>query len=148
MKPACCKGLDALLGTSRPESYARLGDAEYELLDIDKNASDVEVLGVGPGKMYLTMHINNPAGLVAKEKGEGIAWATNALIPEFIENTIYNTVGDELKKQFKEKGSDITVDIVQTPPVGKKPTSDLAGGIFFGVLLSALGYGAVKLVTR
>ena len=144
MKTTCCKGLDVLL-----DSRTRVGDSDsYELLDIDKNASDVEVLGTAPGKMYLTMHIENPAGLVAKEKGEGVAWATGVLVPEFIENTIYSTVADELKKQFKEKGSDITVDIVQTAPKGSKPTSDLGGGVFLGVLLSGLAYGAVKLVGK
>ncbi|MES2179847.1 MAG: hypothetical protein V4550_18445 [Gemmatimonadota bacterium] len=133
MKTACCKGLDVLLGSS-----AQPGQGADDLI-VDVGAAP------GAGKTYLTMHINDPAGLVAKEKGEGVAWATGMLVPEFIENTIYSTVADELKKQFKEKGSEITVEITQTPPKGSKPTSDLAGGIFFGVLLSALGYGAVKL---
>jgi len=143
MKAACCKGLDTLLG-----SRTRVGDSgSYELLDIDKNASDVEVLGAAvPGKTYLTMHINNPAGLVAKEKGEGVAWATGMLVPEFIENTIYQKVAEQLVSQFREKGSDITVEITQTPPKGSKPTSDLGGGVLLGVLLSGLAYGAVKLV--
>lgn len=107
-----------------------------------------DLLGVQPGKQYLTMHIENPKGLVEKDKGAGIAWATNMLMPEFIENTIYQKVKEQLQTQFKEKGSEVSVEIVTTPPKGTKPTSDLKGGIFLGVLLSVLGYGAVKLAGK
>lgn len=133
----CCKGLDALLGKRE-----RVGTWD------DLVGMHNEFVGFEPGKQYLTLHINNPQGLVAQQKGTGIAWATNLLVPEFIENTIYKTVSDELKTQFKAKGSDITVEITQTPPKGNKPTSDLKGGVFLGMLLVALGYGAVKLAGR
>lgn len=103
---------------------------------------------VEPGKTYLTMRILNPQGLVAEAKGSGIAWATNMLMPQFIENEIYSKVASEFKTEFKKKGSDIWTEIVTTPPKGTKPKSDLAGGIFLGVLLSALGYGAVKLAGK
>ncbi len=99
-------------------------------------------------KTYLVMHIDDPKGLVEKAKGSGIAWATMTFLPDFITNQIYGTVADELKKQFKEKGSTVSIDIVQSPPQGKKPTSDLGGGVMLGVLLSALGYGVVKLVGK
>lgn len=135
----CCKGLDVLLDQNRRKNA----------VVIEEENVIGAVVGAGAqAKQYLVMHIENPQGLVAKEKGAGLAWATNLLVPEFIENTIYSKVADELKKQFSEKGSEVSVQVVSAPPKGEKPTSDLKGGIFMGLLLAALGYGAVKLVTR
>ncbi len=122
---------------------ALLGDLQEEVGE--ECAQEAEVVGVEPGKTYLTMRILNPQGLVAQDKGAGIAWATNMLMPQFIEKTIYEKVGEELSSQFEKKGSKISVEIVSTPPKGTPPKSDLFGGIFLGVLLSALGYGAIKL---
>lgn len=132
MKSGCCKGLDVLLGPG-----VRVGSRGL-------------VVGAAPrgGTTYLVMHIDNPSGLVEHEKGSGVAWLTNTLVPEFIENTIYEKVADELKSQFKQKGSTVTVSIVQAPPKGDKPTSDLKGGVFLGALLTAAGFGITKLVSK
>ena len=123
MKTACCKGLDVVIGAA------------------------ADSVGADDGK-YLVVHIDNPEGLVAKEKGSGTAWAAMTLVPEYVTNTIYETVADQLRQQFKEKGSTVTVNIVQTPPKGQDVSSDLKGGILLGILLSALGYGAVKLAGK
>lgn len=122
MATRCCRGLDVLIG-----GHGLIGAA------------------AGEAKKYLVMHIENPKGLVEKDKGAGIAWATDLLVPEFIENSIYKKVSDKLKEDFKAKGSEVSVDIVQSPPKGAKPTSDLGGGIILGVILAALTYGAVRI---
>lgn len=123
MKTACCKGLDVVLGAA------------------------AENVGADDGK-YLVMHIDNPEGLVSHERGSGTAWAAMTLVPEYVTNTIYEKVADQLRDQFKQKGSTVTVKIVQTPPNGRDATSDLKGGILLGIILSALSYGVVKLAGK
>ncbi len=101
------------------------------------------------GDKYLVLRILDPKGLVSHEKGSGVAWAAMNLVPEYVTDTIYKTVKDQLTQQFKEKGSDVQVDIVTSKPkVGEEGTSDMKGGILVGLLLAALGYGAVKLVKK
>ncbi len=128
MTSRCCKGLDALLAPS-----IRVGRT---------------LVGIAPATKYLVLHVDNPQGLVEKAKGSGIAWAGMTLAPDFIVQQIYDQISSELKKQFKEKGSDVTVEIVETPPKGSKLSSDLFTGTVLGVLLVGLGYGAVKLASR
>lgn len=136
MKLDGLKGLDVMTGRARAGGRRIIGSVAIDLT------------GVDAGKQYLTLHVVDPKGLVAKEKGAGIATLTNWAMPELVENTIYKTVAEELHKQFKEKGSDVEIEIVSTPPKGSKPTSDLRGGVIMGVLISTLTYGVIKLVGR
>lgn len=99
-------------------------------------------------KQYLVLHIDDPKGLVAKEKGSGMAWATSTLVPQFVENKIYEQVKQELEKQFKEKGSPVTVTLTQSPPNGKRPSTDMLGGAILGALVTALGFVVVGLVRK
>jgi len=135
MKSACCRGLDVLLRPAASKGRV-IGTVSLDFLGADAK------------KQYLVLHVDDPEGLVAHEKGSGIAYAAMSLVPEYVENQIYSTIKDELKKQFKEKGSDVDVTITQSPPKGEKPTSDLKGGIVFGMLLTALGYGGYRLIRR
>jgi len=162
VRAQCCKGLDVLLGrnSDRGGVVARdvIGVASKNVPGMtartgspsDAGAAFAQGAASGvdstlPKTTYLVLHIDDPQGLVAQAKGSGVAWATMQLMPEFITGQIYSQVADELKKQFKEKGSTVSVDIVESPPKGTKPTTDLPGGIFLGVLLSAMGFGLVKL---
>jgi len=135
MKTACCRGLDVLLNRGR-SGRVLVGTVALDFLGIDA------------GKKYLTIHVDNPKGLVAKEKGEGIAWLTSLAVPEFVENKIYDTISETLKKEFAEKGSTVSVEIVSTPPKGEKPSTVTREGVFLGLLLAGLGYGVVKLVGK
>jgi hypothetical protein len=119
MESRCCQGLGILIGAATT-----------------------------PAKKYLVLHIENPNGLVAHEKGQGIAWATNMLVPEFIENTIYDHVRDDMIAQFREKGSEVTIDIMSSPPKGEKLTSDLGGGVLLGIIFTLLSLGAIKVASR
>lgn len=131
MKSVCCQGLDVLTGC-----------------DGNQRSVVVGTISIGAqAKQYLVLHIDDPKGLVAKAKGAGIAWVTDTLVPEVIENKIYRTVAEEMQKEFKAKGSTVSVEITSSPPKGTKPKSDLLGGVLLGVLSSVLGYGVVKLLS-
>ena len=119
----CCQGLDVLLGLSEGAA---------------------EAIGLEPGTKYLVLHVDNPEGLVKKEKGSGIAWAATTFAPDFVVKKIYDEVGKQLQQQFKEKGSTVTVEVVETPPQGKKLTSDLFTGMFVGGGLTAAVFLLVK----
>lgn len=159
MRSQCCKGLDALLGAQRAGGASGSGSS-WLIGGLDLGLDPVtqetvnrrmarDLMGATqPGQTYLVLHVDDPKGLVAHEKGAGVAWAAMALVPEYVNNEVYSQIASQMKEQFREKGSEVTIDIVQTPPKGEKPTSDLKGGILVGLLLAALGWGAVKLVSK
>lgn len=135
MTSRCCKGLDALLAANRGGGARVIGSISVVLGDYQ------------PGTKYLTLHVDNPKGLVEHEKGKGLGLLATTLVPELVEKEVYSGIKTELEKQFKEKGSTVTVDITQTPPKGGKLGPVVTReGVFVGILLAALGYGAVRLV--
>lgn len=130
----CLHGLDVVVGAQRAES------SEYVLL----GSYDV----LGGGTKYLVMHIDNPKGLVEKEKGKGMAWLTSTLVPDFVENKIYDEVSKKLKEEFKAKGSTVRVEITEAPPKGAAPSRDLLTGMAVGGGVATLGYFLFRLLTH
>lgn len=129
----CLQGLDVVLGAARVEhDYVLLGS--YDVL--------------GGGTKYLVMHIDNPKGLVEKEKGKGMAWLTSTLVPDFVENKIYDEVSKKMKEEFKAKGSTVSVEITETPPKGSKPSSDLLTGMAAGGGVVGIAYLLFRLLTH
>lgn len=139
MKAACCRGLDAIIG-----AVDDLDAPGHVLL----GSVSIDLVGQERSKKYLVMHIENPSGLVAKEKGSGIAWLTSNLVPDYVENRIYNEVSNRLREDFKAKGSPVDVRITEAPPRGAPVRNDLLTGAFIGGGVAAVVWLLARLLLR
>ena len=124
----CLAGLDVCIGAAKPRPRE---NAPFVIGTVDI---------LGGGKKYLVLHIDNPGGLVAKEKGSGMAWLTSTLVPDFVESKIYDEVKKKMTEEFKAKGSSVSIDITEMPPKGETPKNDLLTGLGIGALATSVGF--------
>jgi hypothetical protein len=91
-----------------------------------------------PGDQYLVVHVKNAADVVNKQGGSAgnVAYS---LAPSAVTGKVYETIANELRKGFREKGVDADLQILEQAPQGQTPRRDLTTGVVLGA--GAVGVG-------